>query len=557
MSRRRSELATRLPPIIMGLLALGLMVAILPSSLRLPTTGPGAAAEVVPGPNGQAPRNTIPNLNAAQGGTVGSGGDGPGSAPTSLPTLEVIAGLPGRSVPQQAHCVGRPARQTEDPLSPPCVATWQGNNGGSTSRGVDGDVVTVVLYSPYAFSADYNAPVRSSDSPFTRTVKVLLRYFQSRFQTYGRTVQLIPQRAGSNPASDASQASGYRPFAAVPLDGRLAYFLQSASDRTLTFSSTSQPLRVFRQTLQSNAPYIWSLTPDVETIEASTATYICRQLVGGRATQAPSPTLRVRPRTFGEVYQDDAVHSLLDANLQQTCGLQPLALALKQDSDAVSVQAQLNAGGISTIIDLAPDHDKALEQQATTNQYLPEWVIDSYEADDLQFYGRQHSQASWAGAFGPTWRWVAPRAISSYWFQAYREVDPSHDPDPWRGMAIYNGLLQLFSAIQQAGPHLTAADVQRGLDGRRVAGADQFSPSGGYSAGDHALINDFMLERWSPTGTPPGGRANSGCYLLMGAGARYQGGGWPTGDAAAGGGGCDGDDIDSATQAQDQEGTAG
>src|SRR5688500_15884936 len=51
-------------------------------------------------------------------------------------------------VPRVRRCVGDPPRQTEDPQSPPCVPYWEGDNGGSTYKGVTRDEIRIAAPPP-------------------------------------------------------------------------------------------------------------------------------------------------------------------------------------------------------------------------------------------------------------------------------------------------------------------------------------------------------------------------------------------------------------------------
>ena len=48
--------------------------------------------------------------------------------------------------PSTKRCVGKPPRQTEDPLAPPCVASFAGDNFGVTYQGVTKDEISVLFY---------------------------------------------------------------------------------------------------------------------------------------------------------------------------------------------------------------------------------------------------------------------------------------------------------------------------------------------------------------------------------------------------------------------------
>src|SRR5687768_2178126 len=47
---------------------------------------------------------------------------------------------------QVYRCVGDPPRQSEDPLAPPCVPFFEGDNYGDTAQGVTREEITVVVY---------------------------------------------------------------------------------------------------------------------------------------------------------------------------------------------------------------------------------------------------------------------------------------------------------------------------------------------------------------------------------------------------------------------------
>src|SRR5438067_1531664 len=125
--------AGRYTPLLTLALVLFLALAVLPSALNLPQTNPSTTLEYAPVPaadhNNAPPGGNLSSLGLASSGTVGIGEGG------------VAAGAGGGVTgvgknPSAKRCVGKPPRQSEDPLSPPCVAYFQGNNFGSTYQGV-------------------------------------------------------------------------------------------------------------------------------------------------------------------------------------------------------------------------------------------------------------------------------------------------------------------------------------------------------------------------------------------------------------------------------------
>src|SRR5581483_8863975 len=134
--------------------------------------------------------------------------DRPPPAPQGLNSLR----------PNQKHCVGTPPRQTEDPASPPCVPFFEGDNFGSTYAGVTASTVNVLVYvdgGTYGSSAGdpgENTPANGTyvdidkprlpacstgvtdteptqcDEVNVRVLKGFAKYFNDRYQTYGRHV---------------------------------------------------------------------------------------------------------------------------------------------------------------------------------------------------------------------------------------------------------------------------------------------------------------------------------------------------------------------------------
>src|SRR5258708_21973395 len=97
----------------------------LPSALNLPQANPGQTLEYAPVPG----NGTQANAGGSFAGLgLGSGGEGSGTA-GGLPDLGLLGPL-AQQPPSQYRCVGNPPRQTEDPLSPPCLPSYNGNHRG-------------------------------------------------------------------------------------------------------------------------------------------------------------------------------------------------------------------------------------------------------------------------------------------------------------------------------------------------------------------------------------------------------------------------------------------
>ncbi|HUR49100.1 MAG TPA: hypothetical protein VMY88_06165, partial [Acidimicrobiales bacterium] len=137
--------ARNFPPLVFAALVMMLLLALMPSALNLPQSNPSQTLEYAPVP----PEDDSVTPPAGNFSSLGLGtSPGPGNNrfgdSGGLPLGDVQGGV-GKS-PSTKRCVGNPPRQTEDPLSPPCVASFTGDNGGATYHGVTRDEVTVLIY---------------------------------------------------------------------------------------------------------------------------------------------------------------------------------------------------------------------------------------------------------------------------------------------------------------------------------------------------------------------------------------------------------------------------
>ncbi|MHB8508001.1 MAG: type 1 periplasmic-binding domain-containing protein [Candidatus Dormibacteria bacterium] len=551
----------------MGALALALMIAILPSSLHLPTTGPGSQAEVAPVPGQGKTQANLSQLGLADSGTVGGGGSSASgdAAPPTPAVEEILGGLAlNHGVAQQSRCVGNPPRQTEDPLSPPCVPSWGGgSNGGATAKGVSANTITLVLVNDH-YGHDgfvYNDPAQSNDDPVDSTARVLLRYFQSRFQTYGRTVRLVSQYSPSPSFADVD--SKFHPFAVVPVGlGDDSYYPAAANARSMVFEGTFRREDDYcdpTATMRAHAPYMWCFNPSRESRISAFANYVCGGVVGKPAAISTDPTTQLKTRKFAIVdTQLSRAQPTIDA-LNRVCGLSPTFYADPEANTAsgnAALPAQMKADGITTVI---VSDAAVLMKDAATQQYTPEWLFNT-GAISTQFRERNAASANsvateWNSAFGISYNWRWKSRPSPYYYAAAQETSPGFQPDGYLGSSVYYGLLMAFTAIQVAGPNLTPANVEKGLQRFTAADDSPYSPHAGYAPGDYNFIKDYMIVRWDSTGNPPDGEAGSGCLRLADGGRRYSPQGpWPTDDRAAADGAtqpCQADEIHASEGAAD------
>ena len=657
---------------LVGLVALTLTVWVFPGALHTAVSGParhagggGAQAAIPPlglgtpgagqaGPGAGSGQNGTPGQAHAAAAGPGSGagagtgiGPGPGSGSggsstsTPAPTPGCSAG-PGCPQPPAVLCrhgsAGDPdSRTTDDPLSPPCVA-WDGSdNGGATAQGVTGhrestcpDCIKVVLINADP-TVDYNTPASpGTNSPGSvlgyqdvdRTWRVLRQFFQSRLQTYGRTVEIIPFRppAGEQGAALAHDIySQFQPFAVMDYGMPAACSFTSTgptwtsayaqygiewfdfSDGTPLCTGNDPRFHYFPNslldvdTVRNGIPYFWSGQPSLEDIRDDGSSWLCSSILGGSdptrthpVTESQEPGLNGQHRrvalgydnlfwagngptpgtswidSFKAAvgarcgYQLDGPYQLEDATDYRGSGRPDISRravdAMYQDGDTSVVCLLCGRPYANTFYDPLT----AAEAQHTP-AYFPEFLfVSGVEGDpySAQYAGCNvadptttpvppsyctNPQTSFDKAVGIREMWQLPGYTATWWFKAYAATDPTTVVGARTGFNTYEKLMQLFSAIQLAGPELTPAHVAAG-DPRRGAtfvglygwqrrfgpdGAGAVTPAAGYSPAHHAFLRGMNEVRWSQNGVPPGGEYihvgvnDVGCYLVIDALQRF------------------------------------
>jgi len=567
----------RYPPLLTFVLALAIAIIVLPSSLNLPQANPSTTLELAPVPPSDENPPPLGNLNqlglghssSIEGG--GAQGEGLGGA---LPGPD--SGGLGRPVGTK-RCVklsdGR-LHQTEDPLSPPCVAFFQGNNGGSTYQGVSESEIRIVFYedgasfyTPTARGTD-NMPTNQlidlDDPPkpgepgqfFTR--RYWEKYFEDRWQTYGRHPHFyIYYGSGSGTPedrqADAAQVySQVKPFATISntgLSGGSDDFLEFMAQRgVLNFGSLSgRPQSFFNR----YPKLIWGYPPSTDQMGKNFVTAVCSQVVPYKVSFAgnnPGRFANGDPRKIGLVYTSDNRYPALQALADyvkkglQACGANIVADATFPRNGyyadtqtlpqfATTNMANFQQAGVTTIVWAGGVETK---QSAAAAQlgYFPEWVLLGDGLQEAISYGQAQDQREWANAwvYTPSVRVVPPKEQVCY--QAYREVDQSSADSDVSGFACldYDNLRQLFTGIQVAGPKLGPFSIDKGFHAiPSVESPDPRLPACYYDPQDYTCVKDMQAMWYDRNGVAPGA-SQPGCYRDAQGGKRYRTGTWPAGD---------------------------
>jgi hypothetical protein len=335
-------------------------------------------------------------------------------------------------------------------------------------------------------------------------------------------------------------AGGTSPFSQCAANDKLMEFFGDAYYSETTF--------------QAENPYVWSFTPDCQRIAANMADFIGSDLAGKKAIYAGDPTLQASVRKFGVFIPN--VPSYINCNGEPS-SLQNKLLETKYhvpasqisqffhyDLDIATFQqsaqqaiVQFKAAGVTTIV-LADDPFSLglLTAAAAQQDYHPEWLLQGSAATDTDNEGQTYNQAeidnhmfgvSEASAtntiFGPN----SPAG------KLYLKLTGHQIPAETDGNYPY--LVEIFDALQAAGPDLTPQNVARGLHALPTLGAPQFSygawswntgPSGIVGGGDHTAVNDARLVYWAGNVTSPV-NGKMGTFIPLFGGKRFTLGNYP------------------------------
>jgi hypothetical protein len=543
----------RSPGMMYGALSGALLALIAALTVTASRTGPPTIAELSPSAVQQ-----ITDAPDEQSSDVGSGEGGLGDR-TANSTTTTTPGLPSgvtttTEPPVERarvnRCVvspGAPPRQTEDPQSPPCVAFWDGDNGGATYPGVTADTITVA--------------VPTEDA---RALKGLQTYFNSRFEFYGRQLKLVMASAQqtstcaerkSGAVQDAEQQKAFAGLAANDGNAGLCYNSEIARRKLISVAFGQQ---YSDESMQEHRPYLWQYSMGFDKSFAAIAEMLCARLGTKPADHTNDPLLRGNPRKYGAILQNvirDTEISMepLIAGLRK-CGANPdpahfIRLSTNDDAgfyqpDAVQQAiVKLKQAGVTTVVNLGIVFvEQYIPAAADNQQYFPEWIFSTYGGNDLNLavhaFWPQPSQRQsimGIGINGP----MRPYENDPAWW-AFKEVDPTIDYNAHLGTVNqfniqYRALMVLASGIQMAGPNLNPTAFERALQ-RTTFPYPPNDPTRSGNVGfkgDHSMTDDAVEFWWSdaarsPIGVGSDGSAGALCYTNGAARIVPGFGAWPT-----------------------------
>jgi hypothetical protein len=577
-------------PMVALVVALFIALAVLPSSLNVQQPNPSQTLEYAPVP----PKDDTPPPPQGNFSNLGLGSSNIGAAaPTTLVTL------PPKGIganPSKKSCVGNPPRQTEDPLAPPCVAFFDGDNFGSTYQGVTKDEIRLVYYfdgniqelgcsggtcpRPNEVIYDLFKPEDPNDADnenskhlIVKAMRVWQRYFNERFQTYGRVVHFyVAFGPSSQPPSpeerraDAAEIyNKVKPFAVISdaSDNADAFLQAMAQKEVLNFGSLfGRPNSFFNQ----YPKLIWGYLPSIEQQAESYASYVCSKVqpypsaLNGDSDGNPGIDAG-KPRKFGIIKTSDKAFDpllkfadLIEKKIAD-CGVKIEATGefphccYNKDNHVTHEYANFQMGefkqkGITTFLWLG-GIEGYYGPAADAIGYQPEWILlGDGTMDGNNPVRLMSANNTWNGrAIIVSPQVYTPAEQQQICYQAFRQVDQTYpESDLGFSCGYYTNLFQFFVGVQVAGPRLGPTSIDKGFHAiPAVQSDDPRVPACFYLVGDYTCVKDAHAEIWDASGAPPGD-SRPGCWRPIGdgtpeaarrGGKRYLAGKWPSGNINA------------------------
>jgi len=542
MRRWMLKVSSRYVPVAAVGLAIALIIAFVPTT----QPGPGSSGLVAGAPGTATPSSAGASSSAATpgaaaasqtsgaattpGATAASPASGAAAAsPVALSTPSGITPPAKTGVAKTGVRCGPGVRQFAwSRYAPLCVPAYSGNNGGATAPGVT--ATTITLTYRLANSAQQSAidalagAANINQTDYVEDLQSYISFFNSQFELYGRHVVLktfqgqgdyIEEDQGQDLAAtqaDAVTAHDLGAFGDVTfsLEASQPYEEDLAAEHVIGFSSVG----LSQQWFEDHAPYEYSVQGATGTqAVTAAAAVVCRRMAGLPAIFSSDALYQHTTRKFGIIYPQTPIYAsevdLWKSLMSSECGVNISSQdtigytinVAEYEQEASLAMAELKASGVTTVLCACdPIIPIFLTDAASQQQYFPEWFA-SYFGDPV---GRDYNQTEWQDALvgGPQF----PPVQSTEAYKTFELAYPGKHPAEWPPSSPpyfyvpYYTLLQVFDALQAAGPDLTPYTFEAGMfntpssepgdvvGGQWTFGKDVFDP-----------VSSFELSRWDPS----------------------------------------------------------
>jgi hypothetical protein len=442
----------------------------------------------------------------------------------------------------------------------PCLEPWDQSegNGGATAPGVTAEEIVVVLYKgqpdPLQQAIVEGAGADTDPDAVNQTWQDYINLFTDVYETYGRSVRIEVVEASGGPddataaQADALKAIDLEPFAVLGGPTTATWYQEIANADILCVGCGTAETA---DKIAASAPYVWPTGPTPEQADAHLLEMIGKQLVGRPASFAGDEALHDTERVFGWIQaetetdeygaRNDAFETAFaeDYSGEIATRFTYLFDPGKGADIATTAIARMKDAGVTTIImSVDPLIPANITQEATAQNYFPEWIIGPSVLADTTIFGRTFDQEQWSHALGLG---LATARADRESTDSYRVYDWYYgEPPAVNSQAVIApspGLLAL--GIHLAGPNLTAETFKEGLFRAPPADAALTSARASWGEGlwpetDYNGADDATTIWWDPeaTGKDEAGNESTderkGMLRYVDGGRRYLPGEWPT-----------------------------
>jgi hypothetical protein len=446
-----------------------------------------------------------------------------------------------------------------------CYAPFTGDNGGATARGVTDETITIVQWVSQDADPilDFITSAISNDDTNAQSeasLRGMIEYYETYYETYGRKVELIVVE-GSGTINDEASARAdavkideeYDPFMVWGGPLLTNAFAEELAARGIPCISCGpgQP----HEWYSDNAGLAYEVGKGPDQLDLLVAEYIAKRLAGDPAIHAGDESMHGTERVFGRIWVDAGPGSVtanerflgvaadngFDVAESLNYTLDPATL---QESAASIIARMKGAGVTSVILATDPIAPREFTNEATAQNYFPEWVTTGSVLVDTAAFSRTYDQEQWANAFGVSN--LAARVDltigSSYAIYNWFQGEP---PPAAESIGVITPVPNTFYAfIQAAGPNLTiesfneaafrGVPTARALTGPSLSWGvegiwpDELEP-------DYRGVDDITEIWWdaTATGVDEINREGTGLWRYVDGGLRYKPGEIPDGPPKA------------------------
>ncbi len=517
--------------------------------LLAPSTSPPRQNEFATGAIVGGPSATSAEPGAADASGEPATGDVAGS-PSAIGPAPLSESNPGSNTGSAASAGEDCTRESVLGARYGCRPLFDGANGGATYEGVTADRLTVVSYQP-AGNAQLDAIVSSagfalSDEQSEAIRRELIEWVGANFQTYGRSIDVQRFQSSAGP----TDAAAHRAEAVEIATDRQPFLVVGAFDTNFIDELARRGVVCFCGVqlpagfLVDRAPFVYGSLPDGGTTNRLIVDWMNRRLGPTSAATNGGPDINGQPRRIGIIHPNDSV------NLDNARGLAAMLAksgwAVVGDAgyasdintatqQATNIAQQMRTAGVTSVICVCdPIAPYFIYEAFTAQQYFPEHIQSGYSYQDLdevvRFYDRRQVEHSFGVSMLPVRR---PPEQQAFWTVYERQFGrpPESQSAALAAEATFGALLEIFHAIEAAGPILHPGTLRDGRFGSPLPNSDPFSPAVSYSASDFGGVDDAREVWWDPTGSGADGRA--GTYQSVNGGRRYVVGQFPAGPSPA------------------------